>query len=90
MNRLFVITRAVGCPMRQYVYSLLGERGLCVSEVAAQARLAPSSVCYHLGVLTAAGLTVRVPRGRKTLYRWSHKRWEFICRTVPAAVAVHP
>jgi DNA-binding transcriptional ArsR family regulator len=81
MDQLTTIARALCCETRHYVLGLLGEVGLTVSEVARQAQLAPSTVCHHLAVLTSAGLAVRVRRGTRTLYKWSNRRWELVCRS---------
>jgi DNA-binding transcriptional ArsR family regulator len=95
MDQLTAIARALCCETRHYVLGLLGDGGLTVSEVARQAQLAPSTVCHHLAVLMSAGLAVRVRRGSKTLYKWSNRRWELVCRsprraTPPATTGVQP
>jgi DNA-binding transcriptional ArsR family regulator len=71
---LLLVARAIACPSRLFVLQLLGNTGICVSEVARKAGLSPATACHHLKVLASAGLAVRVRRGRRTIYRWSATR----------------
>lgn len=73
-THLLVVARAIACPSRLFVLQLLGDAGICVSEVAMQAGLSAATACHHLKVLVSAGLVVRVRRGRTTIYRWSTTR----------------
>jgi len=81
MDRYLVIAQATACRSRLELLRLLGERGLYLTEAAREAGLSPSTACYHLDVLVKAGLVTRTIRGRKSVYRWSPRRWQLVCTT---------
>jgi DNA-binding transcriptional ArsR family regulator len=56
MRNLELALKAAGDPTRTRILKLLEVRGLCVCQVQAVLRLAPSTVSKHLAILKLAGL----------------------------------
>ncbi len=56
MRELELVLKAAGDPTRTRILKLLEDGGLCVCQVQAVLRLAPSTVSKHLAILRAAGL----------------------------------
>ena len=63
--------KAAGDPTRTRILKLLEEGGLCVCQVQAILRLAPSTVSKHLAILRAAGLVEVRRDGKWTEYALS-------------------
>ncbi len=90
MDRYLVLSRATACASRLELLRLLGEQGLPLTEAARRAGLAPSTACHHLAVLVKAGLATRTVRGRKSIYRWSARRWQLVCTRAQGSHRGHP
>ncbi len=67
MRDLEVALKAAGDPTRTRILKLLEEGDLCVCQVQAVLRLAPSTVSKHLAILKSAGLVEDRREGR-----WIH------------------
>ena len=67
MRQLEAALKAAGDPTRTRVLKLLENRELCVCQIQAVLRLAPSTVSKHLAILKAAGLVDDRREGR-----WIH------------------
>ena len=67
MRQLEAALKAAGDPTRTRVLKLLENRELCVCQILAVLRLAPSTVSKHLAILKAAGLVDDRREGR-----WIH------------------
>ncbi len=67
MRDLEVALKAAGDPTRTRILKLLEEEDLCVCQVQAVLRLAPSTVSKHLAILKSAGLVEDRREGR-----WIH------------------
>lgn len=67
MRQLETALKAAGDPTRTRILKLLEDRELCVCQIQAVLRLAPSTVSKHLALLKAAGLVDDRREGR-----WIH------------------
>ncbi|MDE3082640.1 MAG: winged helix-turn-helix transcriptional regulator [Acidobacteriota bacterium] len=68
-ERLAILAKAVGHPVRVKILRLLGERTTCVSgDLAAEFPLAQSTVSEHLRVLRDAGLIQGEIEGARVSY----------------------
>ena len=67
MRELETALKAAGDPTRTRILKLLEDRELCVCQIQAVLRLAPSTVSKHLAILKAAGLVDDRREGR-----WIH------------------
>ena len=67
MRQLEAALKAAGDPTRTRILKLLEHRELCVCQIQAVLRLAPSTVSKHLALLKAAGLVEDRREGR-----WIH------------------
>ncbi len=54
----------------------LHDRGLPVGELANVLSVVPSVVSFHVGKLEAVGLVVTQRKGRRTVVRREHRRWQ--------------
>jgi ArsR family transcriptional regulator, arsenate/arsenite/antimonite-responsive transcriptional repressor len=71
MRQLEAALKAAGDPTRTRILKLLEDRELCVCQIQAVLRLAPSTVSKHLALLKSAGLVEDRKQGR-----WIHYRLE--------------
>jgi DNA-binding transcriptional ArsR family regulator len=67
MRQLEAALKAAGDPTRTRILKLLEDRELCVCQIQAVLRLAPSTVSKHLALLKSAGLVDDRREGR-----WIH------------------
>jgi len=84
MRELERAFKAAGDPTRTRILKLLQTGELCVCQVQAVLRLAPSTVSKHLGILKAAGLVEDRRDGRWAYYSLSPEP-----RNGAAAAVVH-
>lgn len=77
------ITKALADESRVRILRLILERELCVCQIIATVRLAPSTVSRHLLLLKHAGLVESTKRGR-----WIHYRAAAAPRASAVAVAL--
>ena len=68
MRDLELALKAAGDPTRTRILKLLEDGGLCVCQVQAVLRLAPSTVSKHLAILRNAGLVEDRRDGKWTEY----------------------
>ena len=54
----------------------LEEGGLPIGELANLLAVVPSVVSFHVGKLEAVGLVTTVRKGRRTMVRRRHDRWQ--------------
>jgi ArsR family transcriptional regulator, arsenate/arsenite/antimonite-responsive transcriptional repressor len=73
MRDLELALKAAGDPTRTRILKLLEGRRLCVCQVQAVLRLAPSTVSKHLTILKLAGLVEDRRDGKWTEYAWSEQ-----------------
>jgi ArsR family transcriptional regulator, arsenate/arsenite/antimonite-responsive transcriptional repressor len=71
MRQLEAALKAAGDPTRTRILKLLEDRELCVCQIQAVLKLAPSTVSKHLALLKSAGLVEDRREGR-----WIHYRLE--------------
>jgi DNA-binding transcriptional ArsR family regulator len=94
MRQLEAALKAAGDPTRTRILKLLEERELCVCQIQAVLRLAPSTVSKHLALLKASGLVGDRREGRWVHYaldRESHNAHaEAILRLLRGALARDP
>ena len=69
MNTVLNITKALGDAQRLRALAALRGGELCLCELVALLRLAPSTVSKHMAVLVHAGLATPSKRGRWVYYR---------------------
>jgi ArsR family transcriptional regulator len=69
VNPIAIIARALADETRLRALAALRGRELCVCQLIALFRLAPSTVSRHLAVLGQAGLVQRRKRGRWAYFR---------------------
>ena len=72
MRDLELALKAAGDPTRTRILKLIEDRGLCVCQVQAVLRLAPSTVSKHLAILKLAGLVEDRRDGKWIEYALSH------------------
>lgn len=75
--------KALGHPVRLRILAMLHDGSLCVCQITAVLRLAPSTVSAHLTDLRRAGLVDERKVGRWVHYSLSTERW--VSRIVKAA-----
>ena len=68
MRQLEAALKAAGDPTRTRILKILEDDGLCVCQVQAVLRLAPSTVSKHLAILKAAALVEDRREGRWIRY----------------------
>jgi len=73
MRQLEAALKAAGDPTRTRILKLLEDRALCVCQVQAVLRLAPSTVSKHLALLKASGLVEDRRDGRWVHYALAGK-----------------
>jgi DNA-binding transcriptional ArsR family regulator len=88
-KKILAIARAISVPSRLHLLQVLGEIGKSLSDAAAIVGVSPATAHRHLDVLTKAGLVSKTVRGRKSIYRWSRSRWQFV-RMSPTAPTMPP
>jgi DNA-binding transcriptional ArsR family regulator len=71
MRQLEAALKAAGDPTRTRILKLLEHRELCVCQIQAVLRLAPSTVSKHLTILRTAGLVEDRREGKWTEYALS-------------------
>ncbi len=69
MRQLEAALKAAGDPTRTRILKLLEDRDLCVCQIQAVLKLAPSTVSKHLALLKSAGLVEDRREGRWIHYR---------------------
>jgi DNA-binding transcriptional ArsR family regulator len=79
MEQIVVVARAISNPLRLDIYRVLGERGLCLTDVARAFGLSLAGTHHHLDVLRHARMVTRRYVGRKAIYFWSRSRWSLVC-----------
>ncbi len=77
--QLTIISKAIACPTRFYLLSVIGAEGCSVSQAAEAAGVSVSTASYHLQRLEDAGLARMSRRGRSHVYRWGKDRWYLTC-----------
>ena len=65
---------ALASGTRVYIFGLLGETGMSITDIASSTGLVPSTVSFHLPELSRVGLVSKRRKGRHVLYRWSSMR----------------
>ena len=83
-DQLLQIATALGNPTRLFLLRALGDNGLCLTEAAAAAGIAPSTASFHLDHLVAAGLATKRRVGRRRVYAWPRWRMELVFRETEA------
>jgi DNA-binding transcriptional ArsR family regulator len=83
MEQIVVVARAISDPLRLDIYRFLGERGLCLTDVARAFGLSLAGTHHHLDVLRHARMVTRAYVGRRAIYRWSKCRWSLVCKRAP-------
>ena len=78
--QLLLISKAISCPTRVYILSVLGPEGRTVTDAAEMAGISIGAASYHLRRLVAAGLARMQRRGRTHVYRWGRDRWFLMCQ----------
>ncbi len=69
VKRMLVLTKALGDAQRLRALAALRSGELCLCELVALLRLAPSTVSKHMAVLVHAGLAMPRKAGRWVYYR---------------------
>ena len=73
MDELLWVARAVADPVRLRLLALISARELCLCQVVAVLRLAPSTLSRHLSLLQRAGLSECRKEGRWHYYRLARR-----------------
>ncbi len=81
---------ALASGTRVHIFTLLGENGMCVTDIASATGLATSTVCFHVAELERVGLVERKRKGRTSIYRWSDIRLSFQVERVTSAPTASP
>ena len=80
---VLAITRALGCQTRLHVLRVVGNApdGLRLRDVTRAAGIAPSTTCYHLGILLEAGLLTKKRKGCRCVYTLADTRYSLAIET---------